>query len=196
MNKLWIHDGPHVERVNGNGAGGFTGGGRKLVLHTTEGGQTADSIVGTLRSKNAWVHFIIDVHHKKIIQCLPLNVAARGLMHSRGPETNRANCIQIEIVGFAYLSTCLHYGYPRKYAIQEWGPEEYDYLASLCARIHKRFKFPVKVRSFQKPRRFTGSQFVNFAGICGHMHVPGNDHGDPGTEFRGGMLRNRIKKEL
>jgi len=31
------------------------------------------------------------------------------------------------------------------------------------------------------PARMSGSQWLNFYGICGHMHVPENDHGDPGA---------------
>ena len=29
-------------------------------------------------------------------------------------------------------------------------------------------------------QRFTNVQWENFTGVCGHQHVPENDHGDPG----------------
>lgn len=196
MSKLWIPESKRLDHVRGNSAGSIGTGGRKLLIHTTEGGTSAEGIVGTLRSKNAWVHFIHDPIHNQTIQCLPLDEGARGLMHRYGPETNRANVVQIEVVGFAYETTARKYGYDLKWAVENWKDEQYENLADLAIKIHRRFPFAVRVRAFQKPKRFTPVEFVRFAGICGHMHVPGNDHGDPGTNFRGGKFRNLIKEGL
>lgn len=188
---LWL---PGIKRIEGNSAGSFTGGGNKLLLHTTEGGSSPEGVAGTLRSKNAWVHFIHDPIHNATVQCLPLNVAGRGLAHPWGPETNRSDCIQIEIVGFSYASTAKQYGYDPKWAVENWGDAQYKSLAHLAARIKRNFNYGLRLRSFQHPKRFTGSEFVKFRGICGHTHVPGNDHTDPGTKFKGGKFRNLVKE--
>jgi len=182
MNELWIPDGPDVRRVQLEDAGSFTGGGHKLLLHTTEGG-TLDSVISTLRQKRAATHFIADLKSGKTVQCIALNRAARGLAHPSGPETNRANVIQIEILGFARDTP-------------KWSNKEYENLASLCRAIHRRFSYPLRVRSFHpNPKRFTGDGFVRFGGICGHSHVPGNDHWDPGA-LKGQVLLEKIKKGL
>lgn len=188
---MWL---PGIDKIPGNGAGSFTGGGKKLVLHTTEGGASCETVADVLRRKNAWVHLIHDPIHKHTVQCLPFNIAGRGLAHTQAPETNRANCIQIEIVGFSYSSTAKQYGYGPKWAVENWGEEQYRNLAHLAARIKRNFNYPLTLRGFQRPTRFVGNQFVEFRGICGHMHVPGNDHGDPGTKFRGGYFRNLVKE--
>lgn len=180
MSDLWIPNSKAIpmRHVRLEDSGPFTGGGRKLLIHTTEGG-TLDSVVSTLRAKRAGVHFVIDPRTGHVIQCIPLNRAGRGLAHPSGPETNRANVIQIEVVGFAAQTG-------------DWPDKYYYNLAQLARAIRRRFPFPAKLRGFHRPKRFTGNGFVDFAGICGHVHVPGNDHWDPGTGFNGALFRTKI----
>jgi hypothetical protein len=49
-------------------------------------------------------------------------------------------------------------------------------------------------RSFSNPKRFTPEGYVRVKGHHGHMHVPGNDHGDPTTAFKGATLCNYIER--
>jgi hypothetical protein len=180
----WLKEGQHtlplhVDREQLEDAGPFAGGGLKTLWHTTEGGTLA-SVVQTLRAKRAGVHFAIDPHTGHCVQMIPLDRAGRGLEHTDGPETNRANCIQIEIVGFAAQT-------------KDFGDREYRHLAALALAIeHHGHKTPRRVRNFTHPKKFSGTEFVSYAGHCGHVHVPGNSHYDPGTGFRGRKLVREI----
>lgn len=106
MSKLWIPEGPrrdlNVEHSKGEDAGAIGGGGPKLVWHITVSPWMAvDSMVRVLRDKNAAPHFVIGgrpgFRFPVLVQMLALNRAGRALAHPSGPETNRANCVQVEI---------------------------------------------------------------------------------------------------
>lgn len=154
----------------------FAGGGKKLVWHTTEG-SSADGAIATYRQTHSVPHFTIEVKGLKrtLHQHLPLNRAATALQHTFKPETNRANAIQVEIVGRAAASG-------------GWSRATYFYLYWLARWINKHYGVPMSADgvSFHKPQRMTAPAFVKYAGQCGHCHVPGNDHVDPGTGFHAG----------
>lgn len=171
----WHLDVRHLEMEN---AGSFAGGGHKLVWHTTEGNSLSGAL-GALRSKRAAAHFVIDPRTGQTVQLIPLNRAARALAHPAGPETNRANAIQVEIVGFAADTG-------------KWQDEHYLRLAALAVLIGHRFSIPRRNAngvSFSNPHRLSGTDFYRASGHIGHCHVPGNDHTDPGRGFKGGRLR-------
>lgn len=186
----------NVEHVNGNSGGSFTGGGNKMLLHMTEGGTRAEDIIPTLRNRNAWVHLVFNPWaHRDVIQCLPFNTGARGLEHPVGtPQTNRADVVQMEIVGFSEEETAVHYKYDKKWAVENWGEPQYRRLAKLLLEVREEFPFPLHVRGFQRPKKFSPQEFIDFRGICGHVHVPNNTHTDPGRHFRGGHLLNLMKE--
>ena len=168
MSKLWH---PDAIRAPSEDAGAFTGGGHKIVLHTTEGG-TPTSVVATLKANRSAVHFVIGTAGP-LYQLIPLNKAGRGLEHPSGPETNRANAIQIEIVGFAKDS-------------QNWSDAFYERIGHLCRWIEKNFNVPHKcgveftATASSPAKRLGGQAFFEYAGYIGHEHVPGNSHWDPG----------------
>src|SRR6266576_6415999 len=85
---LHIHVGPLIE------PGPFTGGGWKLIWHTTEGNGLA-AMVHTLRVKGDEPHIVIDPDSGGVVQLIPFDNFAKALQHPTGtPETNRAHCIQ------------------------------------------------------------------------------------------------------
>lgn len=190
MNRLWLPQGDHrkgwgllIAYDRAEDAGNFVGGGHKLCWHTTEGGSYS-SVVRTLKEKRAAVHFVIDPRIGRVIQMIPLDKAGRGLAHPSGPETNRANVIQVEIVGYAKESG-------------QWSDEDYRKLAALAVLIEHRFPIPRRTTgevTFAEPRRLSGPGFYRAAGHCGHCHVPGNDHYDPGKGFKGKKLRHFMKE--
>lgn len=153
------------EVVKGNDAGSFTGGGRKLVLHTTEG-SSANGAIGAYRANNSWPHFTISYKEQRKIQHLETNVASRALQNnmSDGFQTNRANCVQVEIAGFAKNA---------------WTKEEMDWYAQRFLEIRGSFYFPL---NFLGSGRLNDKQFVDYSGICGHKNVPDNNHSDPGNQ--------------
>jgi len=190
MDELWLPEGHHwdlhIEHKPLPDAGPFTGGGWKLVWHTTESSWMAvDAMWNVLRDKDAAPHFIIGGRqgreHPVVIQCIALNRAARALAHPSGPETNRANAIQVEICGRAAQSHL-------------WSDGDYETLANLSELIMHRVDIPNNApRDFSNPRRYTGAGWVQAKGHVGHSMCPGNDHWDPGR-FREGTLVNLIDK--
>jgi len=162
--------------------GPFTGGGWKLIWHTTEGGNMS-SVLHTLRQKGAEVHFVIAPEIGLVEQMVRLNQYGKGLMHPAGtPETNRANCIQVEIIGFAKDSP-------------HWGEHIYRNLARLALLIEHRVAIPRRVgRPFgTNVQRVTPAGFPRSAGHFGHEHVPNNDHVDPGA-MRAKHLLNLMER--
>jgi len=183
MDKNWLPEGHHwglnIEHKRLADAGAFSGGGHKLVWHTTEG-TGMDRMWRVLRDKNAGPHFLIDPGggDAPVYQCIPLNRAARALQHPPGtPETNLANCIQVEIVGFAKDA-------------KDWGHVIYRDLGALAALIGHRFNIRRGYRPFTVPaKKVTPAGFPRATGHLGHGHVPNNDHWDPGRMNGAALMR-------
>jgi hypothetical protein len=145
------------------------------VLHTTEG-STLDGAIGSFRQTNFWPHFTIAPKTLQIVQHLPLTIGARALSDKATPE-NAAHCIQIEIVGQAAETPT-------------WAPEQLAFIRDVMRQIEDLVPIPR-----QSGRTFLGSVGVNktpgnrmsvnewkvFSGWCGHQHVPGESHWDPGA---------------
>lgn len=178
-----VHYSMHIEHCPTNDDGAFTGGGKKIVWHTTE---TAwDTFVGvrdgfinkSRLGQGVESHLLIGGGEKgskvSVAQFVPFNRSSRALKHPSGTsETNRANAIQIEICGFAAESG-------------EWPDSRYKALANLLQLInHRRPTANYVPRAFTNDKRFTSGGFVTVRGHVGHKHVPFNDHTDPGDGFK------------
>lgn len=156
-----------------------------VVLHTTEtgswpaydGGSVAPTL--TIRANEGTEEFSIRQH-------FPLDMSSRALVNEPGGvETNTLNCIQIELVG----SCTREDGYGAIYWPQapDWC---LDRLGGVLATLHQRYPairleapdlwLPYPQSYGQTKARMTRGEWENFYGICGHEHVPENDHGDPG----------------
>jgi len=182
----------HIEHRSLEQAGPFTGGGNKLVWHiTVSGWMTADAVWRVVRDNRSAPHLIIGGRagrrHPVVIQCIPFNRAARALRHPSGPDTNRADCLQVEIC--ADVDDVPDFPRLRRYRA----------LANLVRLTNLTVPDDREVprslaRAFTDTRRFGGREFVRAAGHCGHMHVPGNDHVDPTTAFEGSVLLRRLEE--
>src|SRR3954471_9186910 len=130
VSALWLPEGDHWGlRISHDPVvtGSFTGGDWKLVWHTTEG-SGLEGARSTLHANGDEPHFLIDPSKTPApcVQMIALNQFGKALAHPGGtPETNRANCIQVEIVGFASASGL-------------WGDARYQRLASLVALVEHR----------------------------------------------------------
>jgi peptidoglycan hydrolase-like protein with peptidoglycan-binding domain len=166
---LWHPDA--VRRIHID-AGGFTGGGRKLVWHTTEGGSLPNY-------GGSAPHFTFDPEDGRLWQHIPLNRAARALV-AGGP--NFWNAVQVELIGFADTKEAKKHGLLRR-AVINWTDEEYARIAKLARWIEANFNVP----------RTCGVEFVGhtahlasldavkrYSGHIGHQHINGNTHWDPG----------------
>lgn len=191
MNELWLPEGHHwdlhIEHELQEGAGWFTGGGWKLVWHTTESAwNSVDVMVDVLRDKRAAPHFVIggrqSTKHPVVVQLLPLNVAGRALQNNSGDgyQTNRANAIQVEVCGVTAQ-------------IPGWSDLMYKRLANLTELIRHRVEIPNRGLDFSKPQRLSDVQWVTASGYVGHCHAPDNDHVDP-TRFREGFLVDLVRR--
>jgi hypothetical protein len=200
MDERWLPRGHHwdlhIEHFPaGQGAGQFTGGGWKLVWHiTVSPWQAVDAMVTTVCAKNAEPNFVIGGRKGSeqpiVVQLLPLDVAGRSLQHTLPEQTNRANCIQVEICAWDSDGA----GRKPEDVIKHWADARYKALGNLAGLVSHRVEIPTKCpRAFSNTRRFTGAGFVKTSGHVGHMHVPGNDHEDPTTAFKGAALCKYIK---
>lgn len=167
------------ERVNADKlAGPYVGSPWRLVLHSTEGGSSVGA-VAAYRNTGSWPHFTVDPARRQRLQHYDTNTSARAMMHPVGlPETNKANAVQIEIVGFATQ-------------MPDMPDDQLAWLAnSVVAPIRGVAPFTLTAPlfvpypssyGFGAAQRLSWAQWSTFNGICGHQHVPGNDHGDPGA---------------
>lgn len=154
----------------------------KAVLHTTESG--AGSSQGVVRLFQGQTcscpHFIIDPSDGRKIQCIPMSWSAAALRGGRnGYQTNRARAIQVEIIGRAQET----HDWPDEWLafVGEWladiiragAPIDLDNVAD--------FNVHGTVAVEGSPYRMSPDAFHAFDGVCGHIHVPFNDHYDPFT---------------
>jgi hypothetical protein len=120
-----------------------------------------------------------------VYQHIAVTRAAYALKHTGSAPTNGAHAIQIELAG-----TCDPHGPKGAYY---WPEADDTVLRALWAQVGKpladAFDVPLTAPTF-KPYpasadangvRFTDSQWLAWSGHCGHQHIPGNDHGDPGA---------------
>lgn len=157
------------------------------VLHTTEGASYdgARQAYGTGKNPHftaTYEHGVFEIH-----QHTPIDQYAKALVHpSGGVDTNRAHAIQIEIVGTCDPSRAhemLYVGdFPQAYldGIAAWmrWVEEQTGVKPVAPETFE--AYPASAGA-NNGVRFDEARWRTFDGWCGHQHVPGNDHGDPGA---------------
>ncbi|MER6115583.1 hemopexin repeat-containing protein [Streptomyces sp. NPDC001743] len=145
------------------------------VLHTTEG-PTIDGALQTFRATNFWPTLTIEPNTFRVVQHYSLNAGARALSDGATPE-NAARCVQIEIVGFAAQTPT-------------WAPEKLAFIREVVRDIESLVPIPrASGRMFldaagvssHPGNRMSVADWKGFSGWCGHQHVPGESHWDPGA---------------
>jgi len=170
-------------------AGLFVDGRPKGVLHTTEGTSYAGARK-TFVAKSCAPHFTVSFERGRFEawQHIPLNRAARALVHAPGnpTETNKWRAVQVEMVGYADADECrknkgLYQGdFPEPYLagiaeLMRWIEANAGVARQGVAFVH----YP-ESSGADNGIRFRAEEWRAFNGWCGHQHVPGNEHGDPG----------------
>ena len=123
-------------------------------------------------------HFTVHIDKSvtKVHQHYPISVASRALRRIEGgPQTNRANAIQIEIAWIAKNA-------------QSMPTELKTTVAELMRWIESRTGIKRKSLEYRSEdaygvnskTRMSADDWYNFNGWCGHQHVPDNTHWDPG----------------
>jgi hypothetical protein len=154
----------------------------RMVLHSTEGrnGSMAGLIPFFQARPCSTPHFAIDPLDGRKVQFIPLDRSAAALRGGQGGyETNRARCIQTEIIGFAAES-------------HTWPDSWLDFIGQHVGDVARQVPLNLsRVVAFKgqgdgvlatenAAQRMSGQQWHAFDGVCGHQHVPFNDHWDPG----------------
>jgi hypothetical protein len=113
-------------------------------------------------------------------------VSARALRNpAGGVQTNHAGAVQVEIVGTCDRAASKRWDVPhlRMWDLPPWAVRDLGRFIRWC---HDTYGIPLRAAGTW-PRypnndsaRFTGEKWMDFAGVCGHLHVPENDHQDPG----------------
>src|SRR4249919_495668 len=158
---------PSAKRQPLDDGGSFTGGGHKFLVHTTEG-TTLEGAFATVKANRSSPHFILEVKNgrRRLVQCIPINRAARGLEHTPSslPETNRANCIQVEVVGFTERAEAMRQGHLELW-VPNWSTDIYKHLHLLMLWTHNHFAVPMQAgHPFPgQPgyARLSGQAFIN-----------------------------------
>lgn len=162
-----------------------------VVLHTTEGRTLPDYGGGALAPN---LTAVPDFTNQRLrwYQHFDIDTSSRALRNlAGGVETNTLNVCQVELVGTCDPGTHSKWGdtahiyWPQA---PDWALAE---LAVFLRWMHDQHGVPLSGPSLWPAypasygagsgQRMTGAAWTAFTGICGHMHVPENDHGDPGA---------------
>jgi hypothetical protein len=164
-----------------------------VVLHTTEGPTLPDYDGGAVAPT---LTAVPDFAAQKLrwYQHFGIDTSARALVNlPGGVETNTANVCQVELVGTCDPGThakwtgsgTTHVYWPEA---PEWALREVATFLRWMNREHGvplsgPSRWPAYPSSYASAagQRMTFAQWNAFKGVCGHMHVPENVHGDPGA---------------
>lgn len=162
-----------------------------VVVHTTEG-RTLPDYGGGASAPNLTA--VPDLAAKKLkwYQHFDIETSSRALVNLRGGvETNTMNVCQVELTGTCDPTTHRKWGT----AQHIYWPEAPDWalrdVAEFLAWMHEQHgvplsgptSWPAYPTSYANggKQRMSGEAWEEFRGVCGHMHVPENVHGDPGA---------------
>lgn len=164
-----------------------------VVLHTTEG-RTVPSYSGGAEAPNFTALPDFAAQKLRWYQHFDFDVSSRALVNlSGGVETNTLNVSQVELVGTCDPATHSKWagaGYQHIYwpEAPDWALRE---VAAFLSWAHTQHGVPLSGPATWKAYpasygsgngvRMTAAQWTAFKGVCGHMHVPENQHGDPGA---------------
>jgi hypothetical protein len=162
-----------------------------VVLHTTEG-RTVPDYGGGADAPNLTA--LPDIANRRLLwfQHFDIDTSSRALVNlAGGVETNTLNVCQVELVGtcdpatHAAWGTAHHVYWPQA---PEWALAE---VARFLAWMHAQHgvplsgpsKWPAYPASYgtNNGARMSNAAWDAFHGVCGHLHVPENLHGDPGA---------------
>lgn len=164
-----------------------------VVLHTTEGRNLPDyGGGGSAPNLTAVPDFA--AKRLKWFQHFDIDRSSRALRNlAGGVTTNTNNVVQVELVGTCDPVT--HAAWVKAGYDHIYWPEAPDWalndVADFLAWAHAQHgvplvgpsKWPAYPTSYANGggQRMAHATWNAFKGVCGHMHVPENDHGDPGS---------------
>ena len=157
----------------------------KVILHSIEGAS-----MPTYRGGADAPQVTLDPWGRQRFQHYPLNMPGRALVNpdSTPVSENRDGAVQIEIYGCSDSAWAVKIGRPDR-DLRLLTDDDYDWLgreiAAICEATGIRpvltdRAWPEYPASYGAGNgvRMTSAEYDAFRGIAGHMHVPGNLHGD------------------
>ena len=166
---------PDANVVRGSG-GQYVGGPFRGVLHSTEGDSVGGAIA-SFQSDGYWPHFTV-TSEKGIFEVYqhldPLTEAACALEHRPGTcQTNNQSAVQIECVGHAATSGSWPVFYLKGLAaLMRW--------IEKTTGVHPISTVQWSATDVGDSIRLSESEWLAYAGWCGHQHVVNQEHWDPG----------------
>lgn len=176
-----------------------------VVLHTTEG-RTLPDYGGGSSAPTLTAVPVPSALKLRWYQHFDIDTSARALVNqSGGVETNTLNVCQVELVGTCDPDTrdkWIRAGHVQDVDFIFW-PKAPDWalqgVARFLAWMHQQHGVPLAGPKSWPPyptsyangglQRMGFAAWENFEGVCGHMHVPENVHGDPGAIDFARLLR-------
>lgn len=175
-------------------AGDYISAPAKLCWHTTE-------TRGLPSYDGSQPHFTFNPRTNDLWQHQSIAKAAKGLQHTAPPETNRAHCIQVELICYSSESIAKTVG---GLAVTDLTDADYGRIAKLARWIEKNGgvarKSSVKFEHYPESSgaangvRLGSSAWLSYKGHLGHQHVPGNVHGDPSSLRIDKVLGEKIER--
>lgn len=155
----------------------------KVVVHSTEG----SGWPGYNGGKNA-PHMTINLQTGAIRQHIDSALSSKALVNRPGGvETNNNGVFQIELIGSCDRAWAKKHNI---FFLPDANDKQLGVLAEVLAWVHKTHGVPLTTRGLSwpdtnaayltAPQRMSYKAWNNFSGVCGHTHVPENDHWDPG----------------
>ena len=151
-----------------------------VVLHSTESDPgSCQAVADYLVHMGYESHEVYDPSCDELIQLLPMSEPGKALVNlPGGVETNnRGGVYQIEIVGRAV--DVPNYD-------DNWYENLRNRLETVCGFTGTPYVFPLPFQPYPQSYgnnlvRMTFDEWLVFEGVCGHQHIPENEHGDPGA---------------
>ena len=174
----WWSEATKLEFATQNG-GAYVGGPFRGVIHTTEDKTYTPSTTSYYGHHNP-PHFtlVMDGQKARFYQHFPITVAARALEHNAGTvDTNQRSAIQIEIAWTAAEIADL----PEAMIERLWDWMRWSELQTgIKSSQYSQFVGEVEGKGYHSSSRMSNDEWIAYNGWCGHQHVPGNKHWDPG----------------
>jgi uncharacterized protein YcbK (DUF882 family) len=176
--EIWV---PGAERLaNPKSAGGtYLDAPWRFVFHTIEGEPSADAFRRLAAEHTNPPHLWAYPQKDILLQTISLHRSAYALARPGSIQTNRAHAVQLEMWGYAAK-------------MGNATPEVLNWLADrVLAPVARLVPINLGQVAPASPGescygknsscRMTAGEWQAFNGTCGHVHVPDNDHWDPGT---------------
>jgi hypothetical protein len=157
-----------------------------VVLHTTEGDDWP-SYGGGATAPHLSV--MPQVKTKRLLwrQHFPFDRSSRALEHPQNAvETNGRGAIQVELIGTCHRNS----GLRNALYWPDAPPWALNGLALFLRWVNATYGIPLRAPTGWPPfpasygqsgARMGPAEWLAFRGVCGHLHVPHNSHGDPGN---------------